>query len=505
MQTLNHKLEPPTIMRKFISNQPSERETPRLGVTPIKSIKFDHHSRDEITKILRALQAVYLNEELRNSISYVLKQMIPTSVSHDKGREGMSLWSIFVLGMLRLGCNWDYDKLKNCFDNHKQIRQMAGVDLFCDLDKVVSLQSIHDNVSLFSTEISDTISKMIVKFGHKKLFPTTEFLHTRCDSFVFLSNVHFPTDLNLLLDSIRKCIMICSHSAKGLNLPGWREDLSMWNKIRAEYNTLSKMRYSNSKDEARKEKRKQEIHDKVREYIDMAQRYLLKSEEYQNQLGIKIPELDRYLNYSKTFIDQISRRIFNDEKIPPSEKIYSIFEPYTEWICKGKAGVRQELGVKVCIVEDQFGFITNHRVMNKEQDKDVAFIMAESCKKSFTNLASMSFDKGYYSKRDKNGKNNQTRIQDELDVDAFIPVKGRRNRVDQERETSPEFAVARKQHPAVESAINALESHGLDRCPDRGEKNYNRYVSMAITSSNIHRLGALLLAKDLKKHRRKTA
>ena len=492
-------------MRKFISYYSSAGETPRFGVTPIEHIRFDLHSRDEITKILRGLQEVYLDEELRSRIAEVLTQMIPAGVSRDKGREGMSLWSIFVLGMLRLGCSWDYDKLKNCFDNHMQIRQMAGVDLFCDLNKVVSLQSVHDNVSLFTNEISDTISEMIIKFGHGKLFPNTKGLHTRCDSFVFLSNVHFPTDFNLLLDSVRKCINICAHSAEKSDLSGWREHCSMWNKIRGEYNTLSKMRYSNSKNEDRKEKRKQEIHNKIRHYLDMAANYMLKAEAYQHQFGSKVPELDRYLDYGKIFIDQITRRVFEDETIPQEEKIYSVFEPYTEWICKGKAGVRQELGVKVCIVEDQFGFIIDHRVMNKEQDKDIAFTMADSCKKSFPNIASMSFDKGYYSKRDENGKNNQTRIEDELNVSAYIPVKGRRNKVDQERETSSEFAAARKQHPAVESAINALESHGLDRCPDRGEENYNRYVSMAITASNIHRLGALLLAKDLKKQQRKTA
>ena len=122
-------------------------------------------------------------------------------------------------------------KLKNCFDNHIQIRQMTGVDLFCDLEKVVSLQSVHDNVSLFTSEISDTISEMVIKFGHQKLFPNTKALHTRCDSFVFLSNVHFPTDFNLLLDSVRKCIDICAHSAEMTGIPGWREQLSMWNKI----------------------------------------------------------------------------------------------------------------------------------------------------------------------------------------------------------------------------------------------------------------------------------
>ena len=71
-------------------------------------------------------------------------------------------------------------------------------------------------------------------------------------------------------------------------------------------------------------------------------------------------------------------------------------EPQTEWICKGKAGVRQELGVKVCIVEDQFGFILNHRIMNGEQDKDIAFEMTRSTQEKFPALRSISFDKGFY-------------------------------------------------------------------------------------------------------------
>ena len=43
-----------------------------------------------------------------------------------------------------------------------------------------------------------------------------------------------------------------------------------------------------------------------------------------------------------------------------------------------------------------------------------------------------------------------------------MPKKGRRNAKDQAHESEPEFADARRQHSAVESAINALEVHGLD-------------------------------------------
>ena len=494
-------------MRPLINNQPETGETIPFGVTPIRDIQFDPTCRDEITKILRGLKEAYLDEQARDAIFTILMEMPPERTSLDKGRKGMALWTIFVLGMLRLGCNWDYDKLKSCYDNHKLIRQMTGIDLIFEFDKVTSLQSIHDNVSLFTEVVAEKINRVMVDFGHRRLFSKGTELHTRCDSFVVLSNVHYPTDFNLLKDCVRKSISLCSSSAESLGLPGWREHENMKNKFRGQYNKLSKMRYSNSKKDEVKEKRKQEIHAQIDSYLNAATKYFHKASEYQRMIGVDIPELDSFLDYGKLFIDQINRRIFKNETIPPDEKVYSVFEPYTEWICKGKAGVRQELGVKVCVVEDQFGFILNHRIMKKEQDKDIAFGMAKKCQQLFPGLASMSFDKGFHSKLDANGKNNRLDIQEQLSITPYLPAKGRLNKAGRARESTPEFGAARKQHPAVESAINALESHGLDRCPDKGEENYDRYVAMAVTASNVHRIGALLMRKELeleRKRRRKS-
>ena len=102
------------------------------------------------------------------------------------------------------------------------------------------------------------------------------------------------------------------------------------------------------------------------------------------------------------------------------------------------------------------------------------------------------------------GKNNRLKIE-ELGVTSYLPTKGRRNQEDRKRETDKDFIKARKQHPAVESAINALESHGLDRCPDKGEDNFMRYASMAVTASNLHRIGVIFMAKELEKINRKSA
>ena len=62
-------------------------------------------------------------------------------------------------------------------------------------------------------------------------------------------------------------------------------------------------------------------------------------------------------------IDQIERRVLKGEVIPHEEKVSSIFEEHSEWISKGKAGVPVELGVRVCVLEDQYQFILHHRIM----------------------------------------------------------------------------------------------------------------------------------------------
>ena len=364
--------------------------------------------------------------------------------------------------------------------------------------------SSDDNVGLFTEEIANKISNIVVNYAHCMINKKGLKLNARCDPFVFLSNVHFPTDFNLLLDVSQILINECQKIANSENLSGWREHKSQLKKIRNEYNVLSKMRYSNSKSEEKILKRKEEIHAEVRYYLSLVKKVFIKAIKLIEVIGNN-SHINAILNKGEMLINQIERRVFKGEKIPQEEKIFSIFESYTEWICKGKAGVRQELGVKVCIVEDQFGFILTHRIMQKEQDKDIAFSIIQEVKNKFPSLYSVSFDKGFHSKCDADGENNRTKIEKLLNVKAFLPKKGKKNKIEKAREAEEEFVKARKQHSAVESGINALESHGLDRCPDKGEVHYKRYAAMGIMSANIHKLGAILIKKDFKKLTKKAA
>ena len=95
---------------------------------------------------------------------------------------------------------------------------------------------------------------------------------------------------------------------------------------------------------------------------------------------LKIQQIQEYIAHAERQIDQIRRRVVKGESIPHHEKVFSIFQEHTEWISKGKAGASQELGLRVCIVKDQFGFILHHRVMQNETDDKIAVPIIQETK-----------------------------------------------------------------------------------------------------------------------------
>jgi len=86
---------------------------------------------------------------------------------------------------------------------------------------------------------------------------------------------------------------------------------------------------------------------------------------------------------------------------------------------------------------------------------------------------------------------------------VILPKKGRWSEADKLREGSDEFKRLRHKHSGVESAINGLEQGGLDVCPDHGMTGFKRYVSLAVLSRNIKRLGIIIRKQAQEKEDRK--
>ena len=467
----------------------------KLGSVDISQIKIDLRSRDEIPKLLMGLQYIYCTPEIKTKVFKILEEVVPQATNKNNGRPGMDLWKILVLGTIRLNCNWDYDKLQEIANNHNTLRSMLGHGLM-DNAYYYALQTLRDNVSLLTAEVLDRINTVVVESGHRLVGKKKEEnLRGRCDSFVVETDVHYPTDINLLFDAIRKVITLVAALCFRLGITAWRQSDHNIRKIKKLFRKAQNLKRSTSKNEDKKSERDKLIRDAHQAYIDLVKSFLHRVndaiEDLLNKklvLEAELLEIKKYIAHAERQIEQIHRRVIEGQIIPHNEKVFSVFEEHTEWICKGKAGVSQELGLRVCILEDQYGFILHHKVMQKQTDDQVAVPMVELTKAKFPEFRVCSFDRGFYT------PSNRQELSNLLDL-VVISKKGRLSAKDAEIESGEEFIQNKRQHSAVESAINALENHGLDRCLDHGIKGFERYISLAVLARNLQIIGNIIQKK----------
>jgi hypothetical protein len=197
-------------------------------------------------------------------------------------------------------------------------------------------------------------------------------------------------------------------------------------------------------------------------------------------------ELDQYMGLLDKHIDLLERRKIKGEQIPHEEKMFSIFEEYTEWITKGKLHPNVELGKKLAITTDQYNLIVDYRIMEHQSDSEMIKPIAESLIELYR-IRSWSFDKGFWHKE------NKALLEGHVEK-VIMPKKGKCNKMEQQEQSHRQFKLLRNRHSAVESNINELECRGLDRCPDRGYPNYKRYIGLAIAAYNLRRIGQELIA-----------
>ena len=378
----------------------------QFGEQDIAAIELDLKSRDDIPQILRGLQTIYVTPEIRERVFAILADVIPTRPGKDgtegkadaeAGRPGMDQWKILVLGTLRQGLNADYDRVLELANQHATIRQMLGHGDWAD-EARYALQTLKDNLRLFTPEILDRINREVVRAGHQLVKKSPdEVLHARVDSFVLETDVHHPTDTNLLYDAIRKAIETAAGLCNDADLSDWRQSKYNIRQFKKAHRLVQRLRHSTSKDEDKRNVRQEEIEAAYEAYLAQAEIFLARPSHTRITLrnGCALPEvalaeLDEYVAHAERQIDQVRRRVLQDETIPHKEKVFSIFEPHTEWISKGKAGVPVELGLRGAIVEDQFGFILHHQVMEKTTDDKIAVAIVRETQERFPAVRTVS-------------------------------------------------------------------------------------------------------------------
>ncbi|MCF6351660.1 MAG: transposase, partial [Cyclobacteriaceae bacterium] len=193
-------------------------------------------------------------------------------------------------------------------------------------------------------------------------------------------------------------------------------------------------------------------------------------------------------------IDLVDRRLLKGEVIPHQEKIFSIFQNYTEFIKKGKLRPNVEIGKKTAITTDQFDLIVDHQIAEHEADNQMTRSIVSRIYSKFS-IQSFSVDKGFSSKEDREWL-------ESFIPQVIMPKKGKRTKAETEKEHHPQFRKLKKKHSAIESNINELENRGLGRCPDRSWQKFKNYTALAVCAYNLHKIGRKLLKDRLAKQKK---
>jgi len=189
-----------------------------------------------------------------------------------------------------------------------------------------------------------------------------------------------------------------------------------------------------------------------------------------------------FLELTDRVMKQAHRRVIDGEQVPNEEKIFSIFEPHTELLKRGKAGKPIEFGHMIQIQQVESKFITHYDVFEKKPvEHELVLPALERHKELFGEYPSeLAADKGYYASREQ-----LEELRQKVDVLA-ISKKGKCSEEEKHREADPDFKLAQRFRAGVEGTISYLKRVlGLARCRARGWSHYAAAVGAAVFVHNL--------------------
>jgi IS5 family transposase len=468
----------------------------QLDCPPVGQIDLNTNCRHRIIPILRALQHLHSKTEVLGEILALIERDVLGDAEPDQGREGMTYWQILVLAAAKAGCNFTYDELHDLAENHRKLRAMMQVGEWDD--ESFNWRRIRDNLCRLRPETVEEINHLVVGEGHRLEPEAAEAV--RGDSFVCETNIHYPTESSLIVDGLKKILDLAPQLAAIIGFVGWRQSKSLFKKAKRANRELSRLKKGRNYQQRLQGGYHKLFHvtdlvlPRLQEILDVALDRLPT-----DQAGLPVgqaAELCQQLIYwqaaTKHVVNTAWRRVMEGETVANGDKLFSLFEPDTELIRRGKAAQPNQFGHQVLVIEDAVGYICHYQVLGREEgDRDV---LIEAMKILQTRLhhriQRASFDRGFHSEE------NQRELS-KLLAHPCLPKPGCVQSAEQEEQATVEFRRSRQRHSGIESVIGALQSgNGLARCRDHSSVGYDRYVGLGVLGRNMAVLGKRLLQRE---------
>jgi IS5 family transposase len=408
------------------------------------------------------------------------------------GRQGLTPQQVTRSLILMRVKNWDYRELRERIADGLTLRrfadfysrpvpkhdafQRAFVKITCETMKAV-------NAALVQAAVA-----MGLEDGRK----------LRVDTTVVQTDIHHPTDNTLLWDVVRVVTRLVSRLGRAIERPieGFR------NRTRAARRRMQAIQRMTPKQRvARQRNTYAELIGIAEQVVEGGRRALRQTRNIRGKdplseraIGELQAEIDHYCALGERVIDQARRRVLQGEQVANAEKVYSIFEPHTDLIKRGKVLTPVEFGHKVFLAESARGLITQYEVLDgNPSDEGHVAPSLERHTAAFGGAPQLyGCDRGFFSE-----ENVLTCQRAGVEVISMPQRGGHKTPARERYEKSPAFKKGQRFRAGIEGRISVLfRGRGMKRCLAEGRERFELLVGAAVLANNLLTIASLLTRRS---------
>ena len=437
------------------------------------------------TDELRTIDTLLDDDALVDLVDAALRRRHP--LSGRRGRLGTPATVVLRLLLLKHLRSWSFE------DCEREVRGSLVYRAFCriDCERVPDAKTLIRLAHLIGPETLKPALERLVQLARQR--GVTRGQRLRVDTTVVETNIHYPTDSTLLADGVRVLTRTMTRLATRTRPAGEHIRDRTRSVRRRVFEIIQRSRAAGrgtATTEAKRQQRVTTLYKEVlaitRSVVGRAQRML---DDLPRRRDRALAKLGRRLEETVPLVRRVlaqtrARVVQGDTHYP--DKVFSLFEPHTDVIRKGKAAKPTEFGKVVKLQEAEGQIITDYEVCTtRVPDKTLWVPALERHQQLFGHLPRVAVaDAGFASAANE-------RAAQQLGV-ARVALPRRGPPVARARASSRPrwYRRALRWRTGCEGRISALKrSHGLRRCLYRGLAGMERWVGLGILASNLLVLG----------------
>lgn len=417
------------------------------------------------------------------------------------GRHGISPEQTLRSLLLMRVKNWDYRELRERINDGYTLRSFT---LF-DSHQVPQHDAFNRAFMRLTPETMQSLNQAVVQAAVELELEDGKKL--RVDTTVVETDIHYPTDATLLWDVVRTLTRVVGELHE--QLPnGVKGFTNRTQSARRRMQAIERM--TSSQRQHQQTPKYSELLSITGKVVADARRVAANAQRVKKVdaltaakiLGLR-EQIGHYGKLADQVIDQTRRRVLEGEQVPTEEKVYSIFEPHTDLIKRGKKLKPVEFGHKIFLAESAHGLITDYQVLTgNPSDQDHVQASLERHKETFGCAPDLyAADRGFHSQE------NQDLCQTAGVGQECIPQRGGTRSAEREAiERSAAFKKGQRFRVGIEGRISVLfRGRGMKRCRAAGRERFEILVGAAVLANNLMKIAELLMSKAKPSARRRAA